>query len=695
MIRIMRKTFSILFSIILLMSVVTSAFMSYRAASAELNYSFAKPDKGFAEGEIALTASIGTYWLYWADDEKALDDYKEIAKLNFEYTGTQRYNMHERCAIPENASCVIAVKSEDEPSDKTVESADAVYEIPKERLLNYKKSDKRYSFASYSDVHIDALKKSYKLDEDNWKRALEVANLRKTDFIVLSGDYIVNNVNFEGVNKTELHMYERILSESSYSNPVYEAIGNHEIRQNPTLEMPDFVEATGLDGNISKSDKAYFEKTINGDHFIFMALEKGFRPTKKQENFSDEQLNWLEGLLEKYSGDGKNIYIIEHALFYKYGAGDRVDDEPYYKYSLYDKAESTIRLKSILQKYNDAIFISGHTHIAFSYQFNFSDNDGTSAQMIHNSSVGGSRQIVGDALSSKYMPEDTEGYIVNVYNDAIIFNGTNLYKNIYDPNCCYIIRPSMYFSKNDVSTPDEAEPEKAETDEEKTYKLGDVDGDGDITVKDVSAIQRHIAKIEFLAPAQLEGADVNQDNNVNINDATRIQKYISHIINQLTAEGESKIRDDIKANLKKYYRYASYDSYQALKKAYRNSNSSDKELKRLNLNFLSYVDTSNVDKDEPLTVYFENTNDWKEVYAYNWGDNNVGKVSESPGTKLKAVKKSDLGKDIYEYTIPDKKYNKFRFTDGTNKTQDITFYSNNVCYYIYDGTKVKSVKYSK
>lgn len=685
----MKKIIMIIMSAVLIISIALSASIHLSALSVNLGYNFAKFDRGFAEGEIRLTADSGTYWVYWADNNSALAGYKEICKFTFTSRATLTHKMFERAAIPVGAKNVIAIKSEKSPSNKSVAAAGAIYEIPEQRLLPYRASDKKYSFASYSDIHTDAVKKNYKYDELHWRKALDTAADRNAQFIVMSGDYVNNNTNFEGISSAEWRIYQRVLSESSYSNPVYEAIGNHEIRQNPTLELPLFIKGTGLEGDNISAAKGYFEKTINGDHFIFMSLEKGFRPSKKQEQFSPQQLDWLEGLLKKYSGDGRNIYIVEHALFYKYGAGDRVDGEPYYTIPLYDEAESTKRFKSLLKKYKDVIFLSGHTHISFDEQYNFSDNGGTSAQMIHNSSVGGVRHIVDNALVSNYKKNESEGYIVDVYKDAILFNGANLYYNEYNPNWCYIIKPSSAIKG---VSPSDKQP-SISGDVESIYNLGDVNMDNIISVRDATMIQFHIAKISSLSTQQLKLADTNQDGKVDVNDITAVQKKIACIINRLGTKDSSEYRDIVKNNLLIFYRYSSYNSYQALKKAYLNYYADD-TLRRLNSKFLTVVDKDYVDREESMTVYFENTEKWSDVYAYNWGDN--GKVSAAPGTKLSKAGKSANGYDIYKYTIPDKKYYKFRFSNGSAKTQDIRFYSGDVCYYIYDKTsslKVKSYKY--
>ena len=61
----------------------------------------------------------------------------------------------------------------------------------------------------------------------------------------------------------------------------------------------------------------------------------------------------------------------------------------------------------------------------------------------------------------------------------------------------------------------------------KPYLLGDANGDGAVTISDVTAIQRHLAELELLDVAHLHAADVNQDGHLNISDATLIQLYLA------------------------------------------------------------------------------------------------------------------------------------------------------------------------
>ena len=57
--------------------------------------------------------------------------------------------------------------------------------------------------------------------------------------------------------------------------------------------------------------------------------------------------------------------------------------------------------------------------------------------------------------------------------------------------------------------------------------LGDVDGDGDVSIIDATSIQLHIAQIEKLTDEQAQYADTDGDNGLSIMDATEIQLFIA------------------------------------------------------------------------------------------------------------------------------------------------------------------------
>ena len=67
-------------------------------------------------------------------------------------------------------------------------------------------------------------------------------------------------------------------------------------------------------------------------------------------------------------------------------------------------------------------------------------------------------------------------------------------------------------------------------DEQPEIMLGDVDGDGSVTIIDATHIQRHLAELKLLDEAQLKRADTLKDGSVSILDATQIQLFVAEII---------------------------------------------------------------------------------------------------------------------------------------------------------------------
>ena len=60
--------------------------------------------------------------------------------------------------------------------------------------------------------------------------------------------------------------------------------------------------------------------------------------------------------------------------------------------------------------------------------------------------------------------------------------------------------------------------------------LGAVDLDGDVDSDDLTALARHVAKIEFLTKAQaLRNAEVTGDGDVDSDDLTRLARHVAKI----------------------------------------------------------------------------------------------------------------------------------------------------------------------
>lgn len=685
------KCFLSFLLLVTLMMTTLSAFSANGESVSKtiLTYSFANQKAGYAQGTITLTPdenSFGTYYLYWADDVKALDGYREIALLEI-FSDSGEYVMPPYTAIPAGATKVIAVKSSEKPdiSQLTVADAQGVCDIPLSNRLGFNREDMLYSFASIGDPQIanDSYGSgSYPYDEIHWETALETMAKREVDFAVSSGD-IVNDQNGNKTYKGEYKIYQQILAESSYINPIYEAIGNHELWATPaTVGIPTFIKETGLDSvkDTLYASKPYFEITEKntGDHFIFMALEGPFH-TNQGTQFSTAQLDWLENLLEKYSGDGKNIFIIEHGNIAGWGSGDKLTEPYYYDLGLNKNSADVARFISLMEQYKECVIITAHTHLELGAQLNYSDNDGTSAVMIHNSAIGGVRRLVNGVVDRTPVLGLSEGYIVEVYEDCILFNGINLYYNEIMPSCSYIVP----FSTSKIS-----------------YTYGDVDMNGEVTIKDATLIQQHLAEIIAINSYQAKTqAEVTEDGIIDINDVTTIQKFLAEYFTQLpkkmhTTDATLNFDDvvaSVEKDLKTYYKFSSYNQYMALKKLYLECKDKDltqeekkdiiKEFIVIQENLYEIAGPAPEEDNSEITVYFTNSEKWSSVKAYVWGS--AGTMVSWPGELMTFEKTNSYEQDIYSITLNYEDYQNIIFTDGSKQTVDIELTGeNNVGYYI-------------
>ena len=609
-----------------------------------------------------------------------------------------------------------------------VADAQAVYDIPSSKITTGKKL---YTFANYSDIQLDCSTSSYPYSIQNWNNALEFASAQGADFMVTAGDN-VNSSSTSG-QKLEWDVFEKTLADSSYCNPVYEAVGNHELWPGVAGGTSTFVQNSGVDNSAETiaQNKSYYEVTENGDHYIFMALEGGFYPDRVEE-FSDEQLDWVEGLIKKYSGDGHNIFVIEHSPFKSYGAGDNID-KPYYDIPLSDAQSSTVRLKGIFEKYKDVIFISGHTHIALAEQYNYSDNNGTSCQMIHDSSVGGSRTIVNGALNKNYSQSRSEGYIVDVYEDKLVFKGANLYYGQYLPSCTYIVKTSASIAgvqpatTSPVATTTAPQPTTTvpvvtttapqptttvpvvtttapqptttvpvvttvppTTEPEPEYICGDVDGDNSVTIKDATRLQQYLVGRRQFTEIQKKAADTDGSQDVSISDVTVLQSYIAERYTSLphyktqtvvpvkkAIEEKYQLLNDVGVDLNTKYPYASYNQYMSLKKLYRAISNGTvsytqqvfEELSALYKNFTDIAGTSiSTPPQGEIVVCFENSANWVTPYVYMWSTS-TGANNVWPGVAMTKV--DDFG-SMYYVKIDYTKYQNIVFSNSMGtQTVDI------------------------
>ena len=149
------------------------------------------------------------------------------------------------------------------------------------------------------------------------------------------------------------------------------------------------------------------------------------------ELLSVEELQWLYEVLEK--NRNKRCFVFQH-VFPWGGAGNALNSYPH---DIFTGTRGTV-FENLMKHYKNTVFFHGHSHLRFYLQeldkiANYSSERGYKS--VHIPSLSVPRDITFDGgyvsgYASIYA--ESEGYIVDVYDDFIILNGRDFIDNEAD-----------------------------------------------------------------------------------------------------------------------------------------------------------------------------------------------------------------------------------------------------------------------
>ncbi|MBE6793528.1 MAG: starch-binding protein [Ruminococcaceae bacterium] len=170
---------------------------------------------------------------------------------------------------------------------------------------------------------------------------------------------------------------------------------------------------------------------------------------------------------------------------------------------------------------------------------------------------------------------------------------------------------------------------------------GDANGDGKVSIKDATALQKSLAGfsqdiqlIKFLS-------DCDNNNVLSIKDATCIRKYLAGLDNSFDA---GKI-----------------------------------------IEYIPPVTEPETKPTEPKPTYknvvtFTNSHNWGgTISCYYWSDSNTS-MTTWPGKAMTAAGKNDYGQTLYTFNVPDGA-TYIIFTNGSSQTEDIAYSGGEIRYY--------------
>lgn len=297
------------------------------------------------------------------------------------------------------------------------EHGNRVGQIPLGCLTPPNSRQKLYSFGALSDIHLQ-----YDTAQDDFKKALEYLNgTEDVAFTCICGDLTSNGT------EDELQVYKDYVDDYSPDTPIYAVAGNH-----------DATNALGFDTLRPYTGQGlWYSFEHNGDVFIMV----GEQAWDYEWPFSVEEMRWLHDTLE--TNRNRRCFIFQHLLSFD-GSGNPYPDVSPTTDIL--GAENTSRFSnvpgriflSLMRHYRNCIWFHGHSHTAFESQ---EDNPMANYDQVygihsvHIPSLAVPREYENAAYVAQY--SDSEGYVVDVYENGIHLRGKDFVRGEWLPIASY------------------------------------------------------------------------------------------------------------------------------------------------------------------------------------------------------------------------------------------------------------------
>lgn len=284
---------------------------------------------------------------------------------------------------------------------------------------------KLYSFGIVSDIHIshvDSVAWNPRVKFDNALTRFEdhgCAFCIATGDLTNTGFYLRTNESTAGteyLDERQFSAYKSICD--SHNIPVYELCGNHE----SYYGQPITNNLTLLNTYTGKGVLSY---TVAQGNDLFILCGQ----PRDAAVMSDEDFTWLGTTLE--ANKDKRCFVFVHSHIddnVEGGVEDSGNPAFARENSIfgYWGATKTANFINLMKQYPNTILFHGHTHIKFEAQefdkdANYSTENGFKS--VHVPSLGSPRTLISADGTWQAAESESQGYIVDVYDDCIVLNG--------------------------------------------------------------------------------------------------------------------------------------------------------------------------------------------------------------------------------------------------------------------------------
>ena len=285
--------------------------------------------------------------------------------------------------------------------------------IPLDTLTPPTYGKRLYSFGALSDVHL-----AYSTGESDFTNALKYFNNDyPVDMVCISGD--LSDVGTDA----RLSKFKELVTAHSPNTPVYVSAGNHDSYDVDWVMQSESVVSAAMQTYTGKP--LYYSIEHGNDVFIFVGV--------CEVVFSKAEMQWLYETLE--ANRNKRCFLFQHVFSFE-GCGNVFG---LYGLDLTNNLYYRI-FKSLLQHYPNIVWFHGHSHTMFHGQefgemANYDKVFG--CHSVHVPSIAVPRTDADGDFDFQTEYQESEGYVVDVYENGIHLRGRDFVKGEFLPIASY------------------------------------------------------------------------------------------------------------------------------------------------------------------------------------------------------------------------------------------------------------------
>ena len=276
-----------------------------------------------------------------------------------------------------------------------------------------------YTFGLLSDTHVDGdgSDKAYSISDLN--NAIKFFNDEGCEFIAYCGD-----MSYDGRDE-DFTALKSCIDTSTIPN--YTIRGNHDCHNT----VDQYKNATGMEQD--------YTITKNNDLFIFLSLNDD-NSRETTGGLTQEKVDWITNIIN--SSNHQRIFLFYH-YFFRNTSGD--GGGRFYPWGTIGDGKLVSYAQDFVNLVNNTsnlIFCTGHSHFKFNLQDNYPNanyyhaNNG--CYHIHVPS-GAKPRIPNTSGGVDSLYAESEGYLVEVYSDKVLFKPRDFISNKYLLEYAYII----------------------------------------------------------------------------------------------------------------------------------------------------------------------------------------------------------------------------------------------------------------